>query len=169
MSSERRTALAIGLGIVALFLLLVVVLPAIDAATRPAPPGDALVVSAADLPEGVSAWTVAERRIFLVPDGDSITAFLAYATHLEDERIWWCPTLDAFVPPAHGEAYDRSGRIIVGPAERALDRLPVERDGSSIVIRATPVTTGASMQDEGAHAVRSWDPHRADFCPQHVE
>ena len=156
------------LGAIGIFLLVFLVLPAIDAVT--APPDDAARIADAEVPNGVSAWTLDERRIFLVRDGDRLTAFLAYATHLDDEPIWWCPTLEAFVSPMHGEAYDVAGRILFGPAQRALDRLTVERDGGDIVVFPEPVATGLPVEDERAHAGRPWEPVvEGEFCPGAVE
>jgi Rieske Fe-S protein len=41
---------------------------------------------------------------------------------------------ERLVCPCHGSTYDRSGTVLRGPAERALTRYPVTRDGDSLVI-----------------------------------
>lgn len=38
------------------------------------------------------------------------------------------------VCPCHGSTYDRSGRVLKGPAERALSRYTVFREGDDLVI-----------------------------------
>ncbi len=38
------------------------------------------------------------------------------------------------VCPCHGSTYDRDGRVLRGPAQRALTRFPVTRDGDDLVI-----------------------------------
>lgn len=38
------------------------------------------------------------------------------------------------VCPCHGSTYDREGRVLKGPAERALTRYPVARDGDALII-----------------------------------
>ena len=38
------------------------------------------------------------------------------------------------VCPCHGSTYDREGRVLKGPAERALRRYQVSREGDSLVI-----------------------------------
>lgn len=41
------------------------------------------------------------------------------------------------VCPCHGSTYDRSGQVLRGPAERALTRYPVSRDGDVLVIEVS--------------------------------
>lgn len=38
------------------------------------------------------------------------------------------------VCPCHGSTYDREGRVLRGPAQRALTRYPVTREGDELVI-----------------------------------
>lgn len=41
---------------------------------------------------------------------------------------------DRLVCPCHGSTYDREGRVLRGPAQRALTRYPVTRMGDDLVI-----------------------------------
>lgn len=41
---------------------------------------------------------------------------------------------DRLVCPCHGSTYDRDGRVLKGPAQRALTRYPVTRSGDELVI-----------------------------------
>lgn len=43
------------------------------------------------------------------------------------------------VCPCHGSTYDRAGKVLKGPAERALTTYPVTRDGENIVIHLAGV------------------------------
>ena len=163
--------IAVVAGGILLFLIPFVILPALDAATRSDDRG-VTRLDAADVPDGVSAWTVGDRRVFLVRQGDSVRAFLATATHLENEPIWWCPSVEAFVSPMHGEAYDTSGRVIHGPARRALDELPVALDGGTIEVARGPVRTGAPVDDEAAQSDRAVDVGLFEgetFCPDRLD
>ena len=38
------------------------------------------------------------------------------------------------VCPCHGSTYDREGNVLKGPAERALTRYPVRREGDAVVV-----------------------------------
>lgn len=123
----------------------------------------ALVVDEDEVPQGVSAWEVDGRRVFVIREGDSVGAFLGYTTHLEDEPIWWCPTRAAFISPFHGEAYDTAGRILGGPQSRALDALPVQQHGPDIVVAPRPVVTGAPADDPSARSDLPWTDYVS--CP----
>jgi Rieske Fe-S protein len=45
---------------------------------------------------------------------------------------------DRLVCPCHGSTYDRDGRVLKGPAQRALTRYPVTRSGGELVIEVGP-------------------------------
>ena len=45
---------------------------------------------------------------------------------------------DRLVCPCHGSTYDREGRVLKGPAQRALTRYPVSRSGDELVIEVMP-------------------------------
>lgn len=45
---------------------------------------------------------------------------------------------DRLVCPCHGSTYDRDGRVLKGPAQRALDRFPVAQAGDELVIEMAP-------------------------------
>lgn len=42
------------------------------------------------------------------------------------------------VCPCHGSTYDRAGAVLRGPAQRALTRYPVTREGDTLVIQVGP-------------------------------
>ena len=41
---------------------------------------------------------------------------------------------EAISCPCHGSRFDRRGRVLTGPAERALERLDVELRGEEVVV-----------------------------------
>lgn len=44
------------------------------------------------------------------------------------------PSGDRLECPCHGSTYDREGRVLIGPAERALSRYPAVVEGDTLVI-----------------------------------
>ena len=45
---------------------------------------------------------------------------------------------DRLVCPCHGSTYDRDGRVLKGPAQRALTRYPIPRSGDELIIEVAP-------------------------------
>ncbi len=45
---------------------------------------------------------------------------------------------ERLVCPCHGSTYDRDGRVLKGPAQRALTTYPVARSGDDLVIEVAP-------------------------------
>jgi cytochrome b6-f complex iron-sulfur subunit len=45
---------------------------------------------------------------------------------------------DRLVCPCHGSTYDRDGRVLKGPAQRALTRYSVTRAGDALIIEVAP-------------------------------
>ena len=94
----------------------------IDLASFPdlASPGGAIKVQ----PEGAES-------LYVLAAGDGFVALSPVCTHrgctvdVHGERL---------VCPCHGSTYDREGRVLKGPAERALARYAVTREGNTLVI-----------------------------------
>jgi len=69
--------------------------------------------------------------IFVLAEPPGYTAMSSVCTHrgcivdVNGARV---------VCPCHGSTYDRSGRVLKGPAQRALARYPVAREGDVLVI-----------------------------------
>lgn len=109
-----RLRMAIALGVVTLAAVALVVTPA-----PRSPEGVPLWL----IPEGVSAHRVGRIPVFLVRQGQSITALATDVHHLDGERsLWWCPTEERFASPTHGELFDRQGR----PAPPTVQRRPLD-------------------------------------------
>ena len=82
------------------------------------------------LPEG------RDVPIYVLRDGGGWSALSPVCTHLgcvvEVEGA-------ALVCPCHGSTYDRMGRVLRGPAERALERFPVDEESQGrLVIELEP-------------------------------
>ena len=70
------------------------------------------------------------QTVFLVRDGDAVTALSATCTHLGCQ-VKWDGEAKRFRCPCHGGAYDAHGRVIEGPPPRPLDTVDVRVDPSS--------------------------------------
>lgn len=64
--------------------------------------------------------------VYLLGTPDGIVAVSAVCTHLGCTVNVEGPRL---VCPCHGSTYERTGRVLRGPAERPLERYPVELPG----------------------------------------
>ncbi len=64
-------------------------------------------------------------------EGEPLTALSMLCTHMECNVR---PGGNQFVCPCHGSAFDRSGAVVRGPAERALREYRVERADGSITV-----------------------------------
>jgi cytochrome b6-f complex iron-sulfur subunit len=64
-------------------------------------------------------------RFFLVRTSEGVCALYKVCTHLNC-LLTWDDQANAFVCPCHGSQFDRSGRLITGPASRSLDQFPVK-------------------------------------------
>jgi len=90
-----------------------------------------LRVAQEDIPVG-GALVYKQERIVLMRQGEQITALSLVCTHL---GCTVSVTPEGMVCPCHGSRFDRSGKVLSGPAERSLPRLMVEQDGVMLVVR----------------------------------
>jgi Rieske Fe-S protein len=168
---RRRTTVAV----VALACALVAALPILarsgrDADTEEIRSGPGVHEQSLDaVPEGVSLIDVDGQPVFLAREGSEVTAFIADVRHLSGEPLWWCPSERVFAAPTHGEAFDREGRMIGGPARGDLNRFPTRVEGSELLIDANHVIVG-SKADHASSPVetgggRPWDAGPGSFCP----
>jgi Rieske Fe-S protein len=73
-----------------------------------------------------------EDPVYVLAHGGEFVAVSPICTHrgctvdVHGERL---------VCPCHGSTYDREGHVLKGPAERALTRYPVVREGDALVIQ----------------------------------
>ena len=81
------------------------------------------------------AMRVIDRRaVFLVRNGDSVTALDSTCTHLGC-RVSWNSESQQLKCPCHGGTYDRDGKVTSGPPPEPLARFAtrVESDGRVMV------------------------------------
>ena len=88
---------------------------------------------------------IEEKNIYVYRERRSIKAVSAICTHLG------CvvrKTEDGFTCPCHGSSYDRSGKVLAGPAPRDLDWLKVEMspEGKLIINASQRVKADESLQ-----------------------
>ena len=84
-----------------------------------------------DLPAG-GALVFRQERVAVMRAGNDIIALSLVCTHL---GCTVSVTPEGMVCPCHGSRFDRNGRVLSGPAERSLQRLTVEQDGTTLVVR----------------------------------
>ena len=117
-----------------------------------AAPLSALTFPASSLQEGafVSLATAEGLPVFVRRRGEEITALDGRCTHMG------CPVrlqeAGGFLCPCHGGRFDGEGAPVQGPPTRALARLPVRVDGSSVTVAPVASATPRS----GASARRMW-------------
>ncbi|HEX6316754.1 MAG TPA: Rieske (2Fe-2S) protein [Gemmatimonadaceae bacterium] len=81
-----------------------------------------------------SGWE--DPLYLLVLDGGGLAAVSSICTHRGCTVDLGGPGLSC---PCHGSEYDREGRVMKGPASRALERYPVRVSGDEVVIEVGTV------------------------------
>jgi len=78
----------------------------------------------------------ARRTVFLVRDGDRVTAFSATCTHLGCQ-VRWDREKTRFLCPCHGGEYDVRGHVVAGPPPRPLETIEsrVDATDDSVLVR----------------------------------
>lgn len=88
-----------------------------------------------------SSWeNVPDTRVWVKRDEAGVMAILAICSHLGCE-VRYHPEQDKWICPCHGSEYDGEGKVVGGPAGKALPRVAVElkQDGSLIINTAKQV------------------------------
>lgn len=85
-----------------------------------------------DLPVN-GALVFSKERVALLRDGSGFYALSLVCTHL---GCTVTVTPEALSCPCHGSRFDKQGRVLTGPAERALERLDVELRGDEVLVLA---------------------------------
>lgn len=79
---------------------------------------------------------VSGRPVLVVRTPDGLRAFSAVCTHLGCV-VKWRKGRREFLCPCHGARFDAEGRVMGGPAPRALARLEASEEPGRIVVRQT--------------------------------
>jgi Rieske Fe-S protein len=106
-------------------------------------PADSGGIPLSAVPQGVSAYDIAGRQVFLVRQGNRVTGFLRTSPFAHTSLLW-CTADDLFMAPAWGERFDIVGRAMSGHAPRNMDRVRVVVHPSNVSVDATVVTKGAA-------------------------
>jgi hypothetical protein len=161
----KRSVLVVSLMTI-VFVGLVVAIQPVGASSSSA----VVTVPSSTVPEGVSAHVVASTPVFMIRHGQSVTTFLTDPHGTPGLRVlWFCPTEQLFIEPAHAEAFELRGRIIGGPAQRGLDALKTTvRDGSVRVSLRDRIPGSTARYDRtpppGTTGVGPWDSGPQSFC-----
>ena len=99
-------------------------------------------------PENFPVGTVkklADRKVFIFSDSDGLHAISGVCTHL---GCIVAITETGFKCPCHGSKYTQDGKVIAGPAPRALPWLEISQsvDGSLVVDAAKEVKQGTLLK-----------------------
>ena len=86
-----------------------------------------LTVAKSELPLD-GALIYREARVALLRQGEQVYALNLVCTHLGC-TVNVTPT--ELICPCHGSSFDREGKVLKGPADRALERYQVEASGES--------------------------------------
>ncbi|HEY9897614.1 MAG TPA: Rieske 2Fe-2S domain-containing protein [Pantanalinema sp.] len=94
------------------------------------------------LPAKFGAGTVtfiAEKKVFIRRVAEGFQAISAVCQHLGCTVNW---TGTDFICPCHGSIYSADGKVVAGPAPRALDHFSIEtsRDGQMVVDLSKVIT-----------------------------
>jgi len=97
-----------------------------------------------DFPVG-SATHLEKENVFIYRDGEGIYAISAVCTHL---GCIVAQSAQGFACPCHGSKFDGKGKVIGGPAPRALPWLEVSRaaDGQLLVLADNEVPAGTHFK-----------------------
>ncbi len=86
-----------------------------------------------------------QGKFWLVNTEEGLSAVHSSCTHLEC-LFNWNNQEGEFICPCHGSRFNKSGKVINGPATRDLDRFPVQVvDGEGNILRQTNAETGAPL------------------------
>ncbi len=84
----------------------------------------------ADVPAN-GALVFRNERVAILKDDSGYYALSLICTHL---GCTVTVTPEMLSCPCHGSRFDRQGRVLTGPAERALERMDVELRGQEVVV-----------------------------------
>jgi menaquinol-cytochrome c reductase iron-sulfur subunit len=76
---------------------------------------------------------VDRQVVFLVKNGEEITALSSTCTHLGC-RVSWDADSQTLKCPCHGGIFDKSGAVKAGPPPAPLARLAIRRDGGQVLV-----------------------------------
>lgn len=82
-------------------------------------------VAKAEIPPD-GALVYRDERLAIIREGDALYALNLVCTHLGC-TVSVTPT--GLICPCHGSSFDRQGRVLQGPADRALQRFAMEARG----------------------------------------
>jgi menaquinol-cytochrome c reductase iron-sulfur subunit len=90
------------------------------------------------------AWATTEKRasVWLVKDGDKVTAFDPRCTHLGCP-FRWDDAKKQFLCPCHAGVFAVDGKVVSGPPPRPLDRYSVKVEAGRLLVNSKPIRSEA--------------------------
>jgi len=132
LASLWSAAIALGIALLgALRLPLPTAFPESSRRVKLGPPGPF---------EGITMTPIAEQRLFIFSDKEGLYAMSAICTHLG--CIVAAQEGGGFFCPCHGSRFNAHGKVVKGPAPRALPHLElsISPDGQLVVDRSKEVS-----------------------------
>lgn len=97
--------------------------------------------------DGWHATTVRKSVWAVKHEHGEVTCFAAMCTHLGC-GFNWNDTEQAFKCPCHGSVFDKSGKVLAGPAPRPLDVLPSKIENGFLYVVHTEYKAGLPRKVE---------------------
>ena len=159
---SRRTFLKIGTGAAAGFASIVMGIPFLDSLISQSlrvkigkfvkvgpvmflPPGTPEKMFFDERDEDAYIEQTERRDLWVVNDGDKVTAFSPICPHLGC-RYNWNPKDQHFECPCHGSVFAKDGKVLHGPAPRPLDTLPHKVQGGILSVKWERFKLGISKK-----------------------
>jgi hypothetical protein len=161
----RRSAVVVNLTVIVVVGLFIAMQP-VGATSR----NTVVTLPLSTVPEGVSIQVVGSTQVFMVRRGRSVTTYLTNPHGTPGLRVlWFCPTEQLFIEPAHAEAFDVHGRIIGGPAQRGLDALKTTVEDGTVSVSLRDRVRGSTARYDrtpvpNATGAAPWDTGPQSFC-----
>ncbi len=86
-----------------------------------------------------------KNGIIIVRRGAQAWAFLATCPHKDVVKLKWQDAENRFKCPKHDSTYQPDGTFIEGRATRNMDRLPIKKDGTDLVVDVESVLESDKM------------------------
>ena len=89
---------------------------------------------------------VERRDVWVVKNGDDVTAFSPVCPHLGC-RYNWNAEDQHFVCPCHGSVFSKDGKVLHGPAPRGLDKFPTKVSNGFLSVKWERFKLGVSKRE----------------------
>jgi menaquinol-cytochrome c reductase iron-sulfur subunit len=113
---------------------------------RSMPLGQPVKLDFSDASEDAFLRERVTQYVWAVKHSDAdVTVFSPVCTHLGC-RFGWHPDLEQFICPCHGSVFSITGKVLGGPAPRALDTLPSKIEDGELWVQWERFEPGTSQK-----------------------